>query len=475
MNTCVFHIFNKKVDPDYVNLWKSGVLVSSSGTGFGVKIGNEKYILTNAHVVEFAQYLSCNKFNTPRMFVLKIKDIAYEIDLALLSLDESDYKDFWSDVIIHELTLPPLKGETIYVMGFPHGGLNASITKGIVSRLISMDYYNNVSNLAIQVDSAINPGNSGGPVFNETNQIVGVAFSHSEKGQNMCYIIPSFIVTHFLESIKKFKSFPGICDLDLETQAIESESMSKYYGTKGTIGTLVTKVYPLSSASQIQIDDIILNIQGYNVYSDRTIFLENYSFTHTPTQKSEKVPFWHLVRMMHPGDQVTVEIIRKRKQKQIRFIIGVVTPKLVPSIFKNISFKYYIFGGLVFIPLNWHYFNERKISPKLFYTAKYLSDHPESESDQIVVLQNILQSELTNGYVYDYSRLMKIDSIAIKSIDQVAELCENSKEDFVKFEFENSYIIILDRVASQKQSEQISISYLKVSHTNIDFSGIEND
>lgn len=65
------------------------------------------------------------------------------------------------------------------------GGENISVTKGVVSRIESMDYAHGAINLpAIQTDAAMNPGNSGGPVC-IGNKVVGVAFQTLGHSNNI--------------------------------------------------------------------------------------------------------------------------------------------------------------------------------------------------------------------------------------------------------------------------------------------------
>ncbi|KAI8031546.1 hypothetical protein LOK49_LG01G01859 [Camellia lanceoleosa] len=59
--------------------------------------------------------------------------------------------------------------------------------------------------LGIQIDTAINPGNSGGPAFNDQGECIGVAFQvyRSEEAENIGYVIPTTVVSHFLEDYER--------------------------------------------------------------------------------------------------------------------------------------------------------------------------------------------------------------------------------------------------------------------------------
>jgi S1-C subfamily serine protease len=470
MLSSVFNIYVNKVEPDYLNIWYSGNRSYLSGSGFGIVIQAKKYILTNSHVVEYSNYIECIKYNSDKKFTLKIYDDAPEIDLALLTVNDNIYDEFWEEVPILKIVSPSNRGEPIHVVGFPLGGLNPSITKGIISRIIPFLYNYSVLNLAIQVDSAINPGNSGGPVFNDNNEIIGVAFAHNIKGQNMCYIIPSFFITHYIQSIIKFKSFPGICNLDIITSNLENTCINEYYLNEKKSGILVTKINPVGSVGHLlKCNDIIHSIDSIPINSEQTVLIENYKIVSIPSEYTEKIPYWHILRLKHPGDLVKLVITRNKKEKIIEFKIGPMAKELIPSLINDISRKYYIFAGLIFIPINYWYLikiNEQNNSIKRNISFKYLELYPESSDEEIVFISGILESKKTSGYYLDNLRLIKIDDTIITNLTQVYNLCENSKNKFIKFEFENNQIIILDTTDSKEISESLSRYYLNISYHN---------
>ena len=87
-----------------------------------------------------------------------------DLDLALLSVDKPG---FWEGIspLPFSPHLPELFSDTM-VIGFPVGGRQVCLTKGIVSRIttarFSIDGFPSPELLAVQTDAAINPGNSGG-------------------------------------------------------------------------------------------------------------------------------------------------------------------------------------------------------------------------------------------------------------------------------------------------------------------------
>ena len=473
MLSTVFHIFVKKMDPDYINLWNPGTRSATAGSGFGIIINDVKYIMTNSHVIENSNFIECTKYNSDKRYVLNIVDIAFELDLALLITDQTLNNDFWNDINISKIVYPPPRGHSIKVVGFPQNGINPSITSGIINRIIPIPYNKIFLNLAIQVDSAINPGNSGGPVFNDDNEIVGIAFSHSMVGQNICYIIPSFIILHYVETKKKFNQFPGICDFDIVTVSLENEFIRKYYLDDDKIsGILVTQINPIGTANHLfKNGDVIYKIDDISINNDQTILFENYRITKEISKNIEKIPYWHILRLKLPGDSITVSIIRNKQHKTVNFKIGYMVKKLIPALSSHISRKYYIFGGLIFIPLNfWYLFKIESNKPGVMDTDKYnllryLDDYPNNINDEIVILMDILQSPLTVGYKLNDIKLIKINDTIVNNLHTVYNICENSDAEFIKFEFENNKIIILNR-QSKTQSENITQKYLKISYHN---------
>lgn len=133
-----------------------------------------------------------------------------DCDLALLTVQEDA---FWEDPFVDlQMVDEPQLQDTTLVAGYPTGGDQLSITKGIVSRVTMARYTGACSMLAIQIDAAINPGNSGGPAFSDLpkGEVVGVAFSHIKGASNVGYVIPRCVVQHFLDEFNQHGVFRGV-------------------------------------------------------------------------------------------------------------------------------------------------------------------------------------------------------------------------------------------------------------------------
>lgn len=130
-----------------------------------------------------------------------------------------------------ELGYIPELHSRVKVIGYPTGGDNVSVTRGVVSRIEPQQYaYSIVHNLlAIQIDAAINPGNSGGPALDENNKIVGVAFQSLMGADNIGYIIPTPIIEHFIEDVQRNGQYLGFSRLGVYTQILDQAYAAREY------------------------------------------------------------------------------------------------------------------------------------------------------------------------------------------------------------------------------------------------------
>ncbi|PPR86116.1 hypothetical protein GOBAR_AA34573 [Gossypium barbadense] len=142
-------------------------------------------------------------------YVAKVLARGVDCDIALLSVES---EEFWKGAKpLHLGHLPRLQ-DAVTVVGYPLGGDTISVTKGVVSRIEVTSYAHGSSDLlGIQIDAAINPGNSGGPAFNEQGECIGVAFQvyRSEEAENIGYVIPTTVVSHFLNDYERNGKYTG--------------------------------------------------------------------------------------------------------------------------------------------------------------------------------------------------------------------------------------------------------------------------
>lgn len=139
------------------------------GSGSGIIISSDGYIVTNQHVIDGATEISVI-LNTGDEYVAKIVGADSKSDLAVLKIDKTG---------LPAATLGDSDklqvGETAVAIGNPLGQEFAgSVTAGVISALNrTMTVDNKVYNL-VQTDAAINPGNSGGALVNQYGEVIGI-------------------------------------------------------------------------------------------------------------------------------------------------------------------------------------------------------------------------------------------------------------------------------------------------------------
>lgn len=95
----------------------------------------------------------------------------------------------------------------VYVLGYPIGGDELSVTEGVVSRVEVQTYsHSSTRALAITVDAAINSGNSGGPIIDkESGEVIAIAFQGyaGSDVENQGHGVPAPLMHHFLHSLSR--------------------------------------------------------------------------------------------------------------------------------------------------------------------------------------------------------------------------------------------------------------------------------
>lgn len=145
---------------------------SGGGTGSGLVIRSDGYILTNNHVIEGADSTVQVLFSDGQVQDAKIVGTSPEYDLAVIQVDRTDVTPLVlgdSDAMV--------VGDPVVAVGSPLG-LESTVTTGIVSALDRPVTTGRGATpaymAAIQTDAAINPGNSGGPLLNMKGEVIGI-------------------------------------------------------------------------------------------------------------------------------------------------------------------------------------------------------------------------------------------------------------------------------------------------------------
>jgi len=178
------------------------------GTGSGVIISKDGYIVTNNHVVEFADHVEVTLKNN-KSYIAEVVGTYPKADLAVIKIESEELPTLqWADSDNAQV------GEWVLAVGNPLE-LNSTVTAGIISaKSRSIDILRSKGNDAIesfiQTDAVVNPGNSGGALVNTDGELLGINTAiKSGTGYYAGYsfAIPSNIVKKIVNDIIDFGSY----------------------------------------------------------------------------------------------------------------------------------------------------------------------------------------------------------------------------------------------------------------------------
>ncbi|CAN1162612.1 Protease Do-like 10, mitochondrial [Linum perenne] len=441
----VVKIFTVCSTPNYMLPWQNKSQRETTGSGFAIP---GKRILTNAHVVADHTFVMVRKHGSPTKYKAQVQVVGHECDLAVL-LVEND--EFWEGMTSLELGEVPCLQESVAVVGYPQGGDNISVTKGIVSRVEPTQYVHSATNLmAIQIDAAINPGNSGGPAI-MGEKVVGVAFQNLSGAENIGYIIPVPIIRSFISSWEENGEYVGFCSLGLSCQPTENVQLRKHFGmSPGMTGVLVSKINPLSDAHKIlKKDDILLAFDGVPIASDGTV----------PFRNRERIPFDYLISMKKPNETALLSVLRGGQQHEFKITVRPLQPLVPVHQFDKLP-SYYIFAGLVFVPLTQPFLHEYgedwyNDSPRQL-CERALRELPKKAGQQLVILSQVLIDDINTGYErLAVLQVKKVNGVEIENLKQLRKLVEECKEEFVRFDLDEERVIVVSYECGKAATSRI--------------------
>ncbi len=445
-------------EPNYKTPWSPGDVTSGVGAGFVV---DGKRIMTNAHVVSNARFLTVSKEGDPNPYLAQVLHIAHDCDLALLSVENPD---FFNGTVPLEFGGIPQIESVVSAYGYPVGGTRLSVTRGIVSRIDFQPYSHSGmdSHLAIQIDAAINPGNSGGPVM-QNSKVVGVAFQgySGDVAQNVGYMIPTPVIHRFLKDVEDGR-YDHYVDLALTYRNLFNPAARSALGLEDeNTGVQICSVYSSGASDGIvKPGDVILKIDGHTVSSDGTIPLED-----------EAVPLEEVVERKFKGDKVHLDILRDGKPMTLTVPLREPWPFKLQSNLYDERPRYFVAGGLVFQPVDQNFMEAHDPSDqRLNYLFDFfIADGLHATRPEIVVLSNILPDPV-NAYAdeFRYSVVDEVNGRRIKRIEDIAAAFEE-KADYYVIKFAGGgRLIVLERKAIEEARSRISGRYALTVEKNLE-------
>jgi serine protease Do len=287
----------------------SARIQTERGSGSGVIVDPEGYIITNAHVIGNStriQVLLAER-NDDKRYASILKPTGRLLNAELVGLDRE------TDIAVLKIPgtgLPALQlgdsgalrqGELVLAAGSPFG-LQNTVTMGIVSS-VARQVRPDDPMIYIQTDASINPGNSGGPLLNAEGVVVGIntfILSGTGGNQGVGFAAPSSIVRTVYEQIRKYGRVRR-GQVGLVVQTITPAIASALQLSNAT-GAVVADVVPGGSAAAagIEIKDVILSLDGKAIENARQFGVNIY-------QKADQT--------------VTMTVLRRGEQKSIQVAV----------------------------------------------------------------------------------------------------------------------------------------------------------
>ena len=265
------------------------------GSGSGVIISTDGYIVTNNHVVADADELTIT-LNDNKEYSARIIGTDKASDLALIKIDG---KNLPAITIANSDDIKV--GEWVLAVGNPFN-LTNTVTAGIVSAKARSLYQNGVESF-IQTDAAINPGNSGGALVNTRGELIGInAMLYSQTGSFSGYgfAIPTSIMNKVVADLKQYgtvqRALIGIQGQDVKNYVDAKKDKGEDVDLGTMEGIYVAKVSEESAAEEagMKEGDVITAIDG------------------KPVGKMAELQ--EVLAKKRPGDKVTVTYLRDKKK-----------------------------------------------------------------------------------------------------------------------------------------------------------------
>lgn len=290
--------------------------MESPGSGSGILISPDGYIMTNYHVVEDASDLNVILFDK-REFAAELVGGDPTTDVAVLKIEGAALPAAFignSDSV--------QIGEWVMAVGNPLN-FTSTVTTGIVSALgrniniIDTRYRYRVENF-IQTDAVINPGNSGGALINLDGEVIGMNTAIATRNgyyQGYGFAIPVNLAKKVVDDILRYgrvrRAILGVVIQPVDDQDARREGMERPMGAR------IESTGPGSPADKagMKRGDIILEVDGESVNSVNELQIK--------------------IAQHRPGDTVTLLVWRDRRKWEVDVELGEAPAASVPAVRGN--------------------------------------------------------------------------------------------------------------------------------------------
>jgi serine protease Do len=270
------------------------------GSGSGVIISSDGYIVTNNHVVAGADKIEV-VLNDRRTYMGEVIGADASTDVALIKIKETGLP-FLSYGNSENVKV----GEWALAVGNPFN-LESTVTAGIISakgRNNILDVNKRPIEAFIQTDAAVNPGNSGGALVNVHGELIGIntaIASNNGAYQGYSFAVPVNIVRKVVSDLVEYgtvqRAYLGVSIRDIDSKFAQEKNIKQL---NGVYVNGLTRGGSAESAGMIE-GDVITKIQDVNVASI--------------SQLQEQISKYR------PGDKVNATVLRNNREMNLSVVL----------------------------------------------------------------------------------------------------------------------------------------------------------
>ena len=274
----------------------------------------------------------------------------------------------------------------------------------------------------------------------------------------MGYVIPVPVIRHFLDDLEdgEYDGFPWA---GFSCQPIANPAITERYGLEEEQrGILVTGLAGESPASGVlRVGDVVLEMDGFEITGDGTIELRpgirtSLDYLITRRQLGERIP----LRLVRSGSEMSVEMTLDMTFSELC---------LIPNSIYDRPLEYFVFGGLVFMPLTLNYLEtwgpEWYLEAPGYLTTPYFYRNWRTEDRSgIVILAYTLPADVNTGYQDQYNVILEeINGERVRDFADLVRLIESAHGDYVEVLTNTGDMLAMDREEAIERGEEIMLRY----------------
>jgi serine protease Do len=278
-----------------------------AGTGSGVVVSPDGYILTNNHVVDGATDIRVT-FSDRREFKAKVIGSDPKTDVAVVKIEANNL----TPITVGDSSKMQI-GDAVLAIGNPYG-IGQTVTMGIVSATgrntnMGIEEYEDF----IQTDASINPGNSGGALVNDRGELIGINTAILAPGsggnRGIGFAIPVNLARNVMDQITTHgevtRSYLGVTIQEV------TPALAKAMGLNGLEGALINDVQADSPGQKagLKSGDVIVEINGKKILESNELRMN--------------------VSMMEPGQAARLKVFRDGKTIDVTATVSAMPGKPV--------------------------------------------------------------------------------------------------------------------------------------------------